>query len=291
MGVLRQLADHGMNGYEAAKSIRALERTDAKSVPIIAMEANEVILLGRQFGKTIERESARISEKYDLRLAELDILARIAGKKQGDTARDIIQCNRVSKAHISKCLDNLSAKGFIIIRADEKDHRLRRVELTEKARKAAREQIEVYNRCKAMIVTTFFPGNVWIAPLMYFTGIAIIVLSGIALKKTKYFGGEASPFVMELPAYHIPSFKGVLIHMWERARAFIIKAGTIIFTACVVIWFLSNFSWTMAAMSGICRDYDLAEPEIIQISVSRLNSKHNFEAQPVPWIITTRAVD
>jgi len=97
----------------------------------------------------------------------------------------------------------------------------------------------------AMIVTTFFPGNVWIAPLMYFTGIAIIVLSGIALKKTKYFGGEASPFVMELPAYHIPSFKGVLIHMWERARAFIIKAGTIIFTACVVIWFLSNFSWTM----------------------------------------------
>ena len=115
------------------------------------MEANEVILLGRQFGKTIERESARISEKYDFRLAELDILARIAGKKQGDTARDIIQCNRVSKAHISKCLDNLSAKGFIIIRADEKDHRLRRVELTEKARKAAREQIEVYNRCKAML--------------------------------------------------------------------------------------------------------------------------------------------
>ena len=50
---------------------------------------------------------------------------------------------------------------------------------------------------------------------------------------------------MELPAYHIPSLKGVLIHMWERARAFIIKAGTIIFTACVAIWFLSNFSWTM----------------------------------------------
>ena len=97
----------------------------------------------------------------------------------------------------------------------------------------------------AMTVSTFFPGNVWIAPSMYFLGIAIIVLSGVALKKTKYFGGEASPFVMELPAYHIPSFKSVLIHMWERARAFIIKAGTIIFTACVLIWFLSNFSWSM----------------------------------------------
>jgi len=97
----------------------------------------------------------------------------------------------------------------------------------------------------AMITSVFFPYSAWIAPAMYFLGIAIIVLSGIALKKTAYFGGEPAPFVMELPTYHIPSFKGVLIHMWERARAFIIKAGTIIFTACVVIWFLSNFSWTM----------------------------------------------
>jgi ferrous iron transport protein B len=97
----------------------------------------------------------------------------------------------------------------------------------------------------AMITSTFFPGNVIIAPSMYFLGIAVIVFSGIAFKKTRYFGGDASPFVMELPAYHLPSFRGVLIHMWERARAFIIKAGTIIFTACVVIWFLSNFSWNM----------------------------------------------
>lgn len=96
-----------------------------------------------------------------------------------------------------------------------------------------------------MIVSTFFPHSVLIAPAMYFLGIAIIVLSGIALKKTKYFGGDPAPFVMELPAYHIPSLKGVLIHMWERSRAFIIKAGTIIFTACVVIWFLSNFAWNM----------------------------------------------
>ena len=102
-----------------------------------------------------------------------------------------------------------------------------------------------------MIVSTFFPHAGWIATAMYFLGIAIIVLSGIALKKTRYFGGKPAPFVMELPAYHIPSLKGVLIHMWERARAFIIKAGTIIFTACVVIWFLSNFNWSMQMTADI----------------------------------------
>ena len=97
----------------------------------------------------------------------------------------------------------------------------------------------------AMITTTFFPGSMLVAPAMYFLAIAVIVLSGIALKKTKYFGGAPAPFVMELPAYHIPSLHGLLIHMWERSRAFIVKAGTIIFTACVIIWFLSNFSWSL----------------------------------------------
>lgn len=96
-----------------------------------------------------------------------------------------------------------------------------------------------------MITLTFFPDSVLIAPAMYFLGIAVIVLSGIALKKTKYFGGDPAPFVMELPPYHIPALKGVFIHMWERARYFIIKAGTIIFTISVLIWFLSTFSWDM----------------------------------------------
>lgn len=96
-----------------------------------------------------------------------------------------------------------------------------------------------------MITATFFPHSFLIAPAMYFLGIAVIVLSGIALKKTKYFGGEPAPFVMELPPYHVPSFKGVMIHMWERSRAFIIKAGTIIFTVVVVIWFFSTFSLRM----------------------------------------------
>jgi ferrous iron transport protein B len=96
-----------------------------------------------------------------------------------------------------------------------------------------------------MITATFFPDSVFIAPAMYFLGIAVIVLSGIALKKTAYFSGEVAPFVMELPAYHMPSWKGLMIHMWERSRGFIIKAGTIIFTVCVLIWFLSKFNFAL----------------------------------------------
>lgn len=95
----------------------------------------------------------------------------------------------------------------------------------------------------AMIISTFFPNAPWMAPLMYLLGIMVIIVSGIILKKTKLFAGEAAPFVMELPAYHIPAPKGVFIHMWERSRAFIIKAGTIIFIASGLIWFLSTFGW------------------------------------------------
>lgn len=93
----------------------------------------------------------------------------------------------------------------------------------------------------SMVTATFFPDSVLMAPSMYFLGIAVIVFGGIALKKTNFFAGDPAPFIMELPAYHIPSMKGVLLHMWERARAFIIKAGTIIFVICVIIWFFSSF--------------------------------------------------
>lgn len=96
-----------------------------------------------------------------------------------------------------------------------------------------------------MITSTFFPGNVWIAPAMYFLSILVIICSGIALKKTKFFAGDPAPFVMELPPYHVPTVKGVLIHVWERAKAFMIKAGTIIFSICIVIWFLSNFNLSL----------------------------------------------
>ena len=96
----------------------------------------------------------------------------------------------------------------------------------------------------AMMTMVCFPGSVFVAPAMYFLGLGIVVFSGIALKKTKYFSGDPAPFVMELPAYHIPTVKGVLIHVWERAKAFMIKAGTIIFTMCIVIWFLMHFGPT-----------------------------------------------
>lgn len=97
----------------------------------------------------------------------------------------------------------------------------------------------------SMITSTFFPESVLMAPAMYFLGIAVIVLAGIALKKTSAFAGDPAPFVMELPAYHIPAMKGVIRHMWDRAKGFIIKAGTIIFAACVIIWFFSAFNASM----------------------------------------------
>ena len=99
-----------------------------------------------------------------------------------------------------------------------------------------------------MITAVFFPNSVFMAPGMYFLGLAIIVLAGIALKKTSWFAGEPAPFVMELPAYHMPSIKGVLIHMWERARGFIIKAGMIIFPICVLLWFMQNYNFSFEAV-------------------------------------------
>ena len=94
-----------------------------------------------------------------------------------------------------------------------------------------------------IMTQAFFPGNAFIATAMYFIGIAIVVVFGIILKKLKYFSGDPAPFVMELPAYHFPSLKGLFIHVWDRVKGFMIKAGTIIFTACVVLWFLMNFNF------------------------------------------------
>ncbi|MFV0399715.1 MAG: ferrous iron transport protein B [Oscillospiraceae bacterium] len=95
----------------------------------------------------------------------------------------------------------------------------------------------------ALIGGAMFGGSPWIAPAMYFLGVFAVIISGIILKKTKLFAGDPAPFVMELPQYRLPSVKGMLIHMWERSKAFIIKAGTIIFLAAGVIWFLSNFGF------------------------------------------------
>ncbi|KFX56538.1 iron transporter FeoB, partial [Clostridium botulinum] len=85
----------------------------------------------------------------------------------------------------------------------------------------------------------------WVAPSVYLLEIIMIIICGILLKKTKLFQGVPAPFVMELPQYHIPSLKGVLMHMWDRGKAFIIKAGTIIFVAFGAIWFRQSFNWSL----------------------------------------------
>ena len=81
----------------------------------------------------------------------------------------------------------------------------------------------------------------FITPLMYFAGIVAVLVAAIMLKKTKPFSGKPAPFVMELPQYHIPSARTVLLHVWERLKGFFIKAGTVLFLACVVMWILSTF--------------------------------------------------
>ncbi|WP_461242916.1 ferrous iron transport protein B [Secundilactobacillus muriivasis] len=97
----------------------------------------------------------------------------------------------------------------------------------------------------ALVSGTFFPQNTWVAPSAYFMGILAVVFSGIFLKKTKLFSGAPAPFVMELPAYHLPRFTNMVQSVWLRARSFVIKAGTIIFLSCVGIWFLSSFNWRL----------------------------------------------
>ena len=95
----------------------------------------------------------------------------------------------------------------------------------------------------ALIAGFLMGGAWWMAPVMYFAGIIMVIVCCIILKKTKMFAGDPVPFVMELPAYHVPSLKGVLLHVWERVWAFIKKAGTILFLCCAVMWFLGSFGF------------------------------------------------
>lgn len=93
----------------------------------------------------------------------------------------------------------------------------------------------------ALIAGALFNGAWWVAPSAYFVGIAAIVVSGIILKKTRMFSGDPAPFVMELPAYHMPTVGNILRSMWERGSSFIKKAGTIILLSTIFVWFTSNF--------------------------------------------------
>ncbi|MFR4985909.1 MAG: ferrous iron transport protein B [Lachnospirales bacterium] len=95
----------------------------------------------------------------------------------------------------------------------------------------------------ALFGAALFPENSLIGPSIYFLGIIMIMISGLILKKLKGFSGDTSPFIMELPKYHIPSAKTVLRHMWDRVKSFIIKAGTVIFAASIILWFLSRFNF------------------------------------------------
>ena len=96
----------------------------------------------------------------------------------------------------------------------------------------------------AMIAGAIFGGAAWVATSAYFIGMAAIIISGVMLKKTKMFAGNPAPFVMELPAYHMPTLGNVLRSMWERGWSFIKKAGTIILLSTIVVWFTSFFGWT-----------------------------------------------
>lgn len=95
----------------------------------------------------------------------------------------------------------------------------------------------------ALIAGALFHGAWWVAPSAYFVGIAAIICSGIILKKTKMFAGDPAPFVMELPAYHMPTVSNVLRSMWERGWSFIKKAGTIILLSTIFVWFTTYFGW------------------------------------------------
>ncbi len=110
----------------------------------------------------------------------------------------------------------------------------------------------------AMITLAFFPGSFWVAPSMYFIGVLIIILAGISLKKTKAFAGDPAPFVMELPAYHLPTLKNLLWHTWDRGKGFCVKAGTVIFLACLLLWFLQASSWSFHFVGDMVDDSMLA---------------------------------
>ena len=95
----------------------------------------------------------------------------------------------------------------------------------------------------AMIAGALFGGSAWVSTSAYFIGMAAIIVSGIMLKKTRMFAGDPAPFVMELPAYHLPTVGNVLRSMWERGWSFIKKAGTIILLSTIVVWFTTYFGW------------------------------------------------
>ena len=100
-------------------------------------------------------------------------------------------------------------------------------------------------KCRySLICSYFFAENSLIAPGLYLIGILIVVISGLILKRTKLFKNDDSTFLLELPDYHLPTPKNLFLHTFDKIKSFIIKAGTIIFVASIVIWFMQSFDWT-----------------------------------------------
>ena len=129
----------------------------------------------------------------------------------------------------------------------------------------------------AMIAGAIFGGSAWISTGAYFIGMAAIIVSGVMLKKTKMFAGDPAPFVMELPAYHMPTLKNVLRSMWERGWSFIKKAGTIILLSTILVWFTSSFGFTAEGFRM------LAEEELDQSILAAIGSAIAWLFIPLGW--------
>ena len=129
----------------------------------------------------------------------------------------------------------------------------------------------------SMVAGAIFGGAAWVATSAYFVGMAAIILSGIMLKKTKMFAGDPAPFVMELPAYHMPTVSNVLRSMWERGWSFIKKAGTIILLSTIVIWFTTYFGFTADGFRM------LAEDEMEQSILAAIGGAIAWIFTPLGW--------
>ena len=129
----------------------------------------------------------------------------------------------------------------------------------------------------AMIAGAIFSGSAWVATSAYFIGMLAIITSGIMLKKTKMFAGDPAPFVMELPAYHLPTLKNVLRSMWERGWSFIKKAGTIILLSTILVWFTTYFGFTSDGFRM------LSEEEPDQSILAAIGSAISWIFVPLGW--------
>ncbi len=128
-----------------------------------------------------------------------------------------------------------------------------------------------------MVAGAVFGGSAWVATSAYFIGVAAIIISGIMLKKTKIFSGDPAPFVMELPAYHMPTIGTLLRSMWERGWSFIKKAGTIITLSTIFIWFTTYFGFVDGAFRM------LAEEEVGYSILATIGSAIAFIFKPLGW--------